>query len=83
MTWDVRGTEINEDLVSIAKQNGFKVTHAADLSKFNDSTYDLIVAFDVLEHIPQEILPNMILEIKRIPRIMDFLLLDFLMVTLL
>jgi len=77
MTWDVHGTEINEALVSIAKQNGFNVTHAADLSKFNDSTFDLIVAFDVLEHIPQEILPNMILEIKRILRDNGFFIARF------
>jgi SAM-dependent methyltransferase len=65
MGWDVCGTEINEDLVSIAKQSGFKAKHVANLSEFDESSFDLVVAFDVLEHIPQDILPKLMLEVNR------------------
>jgi len=64
--WDVCGTEINEALVEIAEKRGFNVEHSQDLSAFSDNGFDLIVAFDVLEHIPQDLLPDFILEIKRI-----------------
>ena len=64
--WDISGTEVNEALVRVAQDRGFSATHAGDLSSFPDDAYDLIVAFDVLEHIPQDELPDMILEIKRV-----------------
>ena len=64
--WDVLGIEINQSLVRIAKERGFSATHTDNLSSFEDNSFDLIVAFDVLEHVPQESIPNMILEVKRI-----------------
>jgi 2-polyprenyl-3-methyl-5-hydroxy-6-metoxy-1,4-benzoquinol methylase len=64
--WDICGTEANKALVEIANKYGFNAKHSEDLSLFEDSTYDLIVAFDVLEHIPQERLPNFILDISRV-----------------
>lgn len=48
--WDICGVEINNDLVTIAKENGFYVSDS--ICFFNDEEFDLIVAFDVLEHIP-------------------------------
>ena len=64
--WDVYGTEANEALVKTAQESGFIAIHTDNLSSFHDNTFDLIVAFDVLEHIPQDVLVNFISEIKRI-----------------
>ncbi|RFO95132.1 hypothetical protein DIC66_20095 [Rhodoferax lacus] len=64
--WDVYGTEVNESLVKIASRDGFKVVHSENLSSFEESYFDLVVAFDVLEHINQDQLSNFLLEIKRV-----------------
>lgn len=48
--WDIYGVEINDDLIATAKENSFQAHDSIDF--FNDCTFDLIVAFDVLEHIP-------------------------------
>lgn len=64
--WDISGTEINHDLVMTALSFGYSATHTDNLSGFNDDTFDLIVAFDVLEHIPQEKILNVLFDIKRI-----------------
>jgi SAM-dependent methyltransferase len=50
----IAGTEVNLDLVSMGKKCGFDVHHADSLLFFPKETYDLVAAFDVLEHIPQE-----------------------------
>lgn len=63
--WDIYGTEANEILVKIANENGFKAKLAEDISSFDDYSFDLIVAFDVLEHIPQNLLPKFLLTVKR------------------
>jgi SAM-dependent methyltransferase len=64
--WDVFGTEINEYLVRVALESGFNVIHSDNLTDYNENIFDLVVAFDVLEHIPQSDLPNFISEVKRI-----------------
>lgn len=64
--WDICGTEVNEHLVKIAKECGYDVRHSDNLSAYGDNTFDLIVAFDVLEHIHQNALPTFIDEVKRI-----------------
>lgn len=63
--WDVCGIEANQFLVETARENGFSAKHASDLSTFPDNSFDLIVAFDVLEHIPQIALPNFLNSVKR------------------
>jgi 2-polyprenyl-3-methyl-5-hydroxy-6-metoxy-1,4-benzoquinol methylase len=64
--WDVYGTEINNELVEIAKQSGFNVRYSENVASFTDNTFDLVLAFDVLEHIPQDTLVGFLLEVKRI-----------------
>jgi 2-polyprenyl-3-methyl-5-hydroxy-6-metoxy-1,4-benzoquinol methylase len=64
--WDIYGTEINEHLVKAALECGFNVCQTDNLLVYSESTFDLVVAFDVLEHISQNDLPNFIGEIKRI-----------------
>lgn len=64
--WDVTGTEVNAELVETARSNGFNVELTDNLSIFPDSFFDLIVAFDVLEHIPQDLLPIFIADAKRL-----------------
>ena len=49
--WDVFGVELNDNLISSAKKAGFEVVKPDDLIKFEKSEFDLIVAFDVIEHV--------------------------------
>lgn len=65
--WDISGTELNANLVEIAKERGYKdVYHSKDLSSFQNNSFDLVVAFDVLEHIHHEQLINFLNNIKRV-----------------
>lgn len=48
----IDGIEVNPHLISSAREAGFSVI--ADLQSATDAHYDLVVAFDVLEHISQE-----------------------------
>ena len=52
--WQVTGTEVNPHLVTMGQARGLDVHCAHDLSAWPDATFDLVVAFDVLEHVPQE-----------------------------
>ncbi len=64
--WKISGIEINENLVNIAKESDFNTFHTDNLTSFDNASYDLIVAFDVLEHIaPDKILP-FLTEVKRV-----------------
>ncbi|MES2546343.1 MAG: class I SAM-dependent methyltransferase [Pseudomonadota bacterium] len=64
--WEISGTELNENLVKIAAENQFNVFHTENLTAFENTSYDLVVAFDVLEHIPQDKILLFLSEIKRI-----------------
>jgi 2-polyprenyl-3-methyl-5-hydroxy-6-metoxy-1,4-benzoquinol methylase len=66
MGWKVIGTELNLDLVNLAKANGYDVYLSKNLSIFQDNSFDLIVAFDVLEHLSEDNLHDLIFNIKRI-----------------
>ncbi len=64
--WEVHGTEINPELVRRAQESGFRAVETGDLQAFSDKYFDLVVAFDVLEHIPREKLASFLTEIKRV-----------------
>lgn len=66
MHWNIKGTEMNLDLVNLAKSNNYDVLHTDNLLTFPDNKFDLVVAFDVLEHIPEDKLIDFMLEIKRV-----------------
>jgi 2-polyprenyl-3-methyl-5-hydroxy-6-metoxy-1,4-benzoquinol methylase len=51
--WQVTGTEVNPHLVSMGQARGLDVHGAHELSTWPDGSFDLVVAFDVLEHVPQ------------------------------
>lgn len=48
--WSVKGLELNSELVDFAKKAGFSCTHYFDAISLLDENFDLIVAFDVIEH---------------------------------
>jgi SAM-dependent methyltransferase len=75
--WDIYGVEINEALVNVALDRGFSVALAGDLGGFKDDSFDLIVAFDVLEHIHQDALSEFFKDIKRVLRPGGFFLARF------
>lgn len=52
--WNVTGTEESQELLAAGAAAGFKVLHAGKLAELPDESFDLIVAFDVFEHIRQE-----------------------------
>lgn len=64
--WKVTGTEVNEELVRIGLDSGYDVLKAENLSQFGDSTFDLVVAFDVLEHLNHESLIQLFVDVKRV-----------------
>ena len=52
--WNAVGTEVNDFLVEMATRRGLNAIHANDLNTLTEGAFDLVVAFDVLEHIPQD-----------------------------
>lgn len=51
---EVLGTETNTALVELAKEKGFRAIRADQLDDIAKDSIDLIVAIDVLEHIPND-----------------------------
>ena len=66
--WDMVGIEVNDALVAEGKRRGFKVMQSAQLTPFADGAFDLVLAFDVLEHVPQDKLVDFLVEVKRVLR---------------
>jgi SAM-dependent methyltransferase len=64
--WDIIGTELNSALVEVASLKGFNVMHCSDLQDFPAHSFDLVVAFDVLEHLPNDLLSAMMAQIRRV-----------------
>ena len=49
--WNVTGTELLPELVELARDAGYSAFQAEHLDTLPDSSFDLIAAFDVFEHI--------------------------------
>ena len=48
---NIIGVELNDQLIELANEAGFHAIHYSNFSKLKKCNYDLIVAFDVLEHV--------------------------------
>lgn len=75
--WTIVGTEINPLLVKIAQEAGFNALCSGNLSELSANQFDMVVAFDVLEHIPQDQILFFLKEIKRVLKPKGFCLLRF------
>lgn len=64
--WNIEGTEVNSDLVIKGKNHGYNVYHADNVSQFERCRYDLVVAFDVIEHLQHERFLELIKDVERI-----------------
>lgn len=64
--WSVTGTELIAPLVQIGQARGFDVHETATLADFPEASFDLVAAFDVLEHIPPEAFLGLLAEIARV-----------------
>jgi SAM-dependent methyltransferase len=51
---NISGSEINQNLLDLAKEKKFSTLHASNMNTLQDSTFDGIVCFDVIEHLTHE-----------------------------
>lgn len=66
--WNISGTEINEQLLVEAQQQGF-IVHDQDFEPhYPSDTVDLVVAFDVVEHIPPDQVEFFLESVKNVLR---------------
>lgn len=64
--WDICGTEVNDDLIDIATDHEFPVFKDDELGIFDENSFDLVVAFDVLEHIEPDRILGVFRNIRRV-----------------
>lgn len=65
---DISGIEADADWVELAKSAGYDAHLQLDVSLFQDASFDLVVAIDVLEHIPTEDMADFLFGIRRVLR---------------
>lgn len=77
--WDCEGCEVNTRLVERARQHGFQA--AATLEELASlpgwQSYDLITAFDVLEHIDRDALVSFLVSVRKLCKPQTLLLFRF------
>lgn len=64
--WRMHGTEVNPGLLACAAERGFEATDAGTLELFPSQAFQMVAAFDVIEHIPLEELPGFFGEVRRV-----------------
>ncbi len=64
--WPVVGLEVNPDLISAAKMAGYFVDFANRINELSGDRFDVVVAFDVLEHLSQSEIGGLFCEVRRI-----------------
>lgn len=62
----VFGTEVNPTLVRLAIEHDYKVYLTDSLHKVDESEFDLVAAFDVLEHLTNEQIANFFKDCEKI-----------------
>lgn len=66
--WEMHGTEVNELLVQRARDHGFRAFDGEDLACMASESFDLVLAFDVLEHIPIDGIGELLCRVRRIAK---------------
>lgn len=66
--WQMHGTEVNAGLVKRAREQGFAAEQCGTLAGIAGEAFDLVAAFDVMEHIPLEELPGFLQDVRRVLR---------------
>jgi SAM-dependent methyltransferase len=64
--WQMSGTELDERLVAAARSIDFDAHRCADLEQFDSNSFELIAAFDVLEHLPPDQLIGVVRSVARV-----------------
>lgn len=64
--WEIAGTELNPELAAVARANQFAASCTDNLREFAHAQFDLVVAFDVLEHVPQPALLEFLRDVLRV-----------------
>jgi SAM-dependent methyltransferase len=75
--WNIIGIEMNDALVAQAKAFGYDARRSEAFDSLEADQFDLIVAFDVLEHISQDELPAFLTTIRKVLRAGGVLLARF------
>lgn len=64
---DVVGLEITQEAIDNSTVKNYIVRGSAhDLSRFNDNEFDLVICFELMEHLPPELTEQAIGELRRI-----------------
>jgi len=64
--WEIYGTEVNQNLLKHAKDNGFKVFDGNEYETLQENYFECVCAFDVLEHLNSENLERLFLNVRKL-----------------
>ena len=57
--WEMLGTEVNQNLLKLARENNYKVFEGNEYEKLGENHFECVCAFDVLEHLDQKALEKL------------------------